>query len=203
MSVRVTYDYKRPGDTREAAWLTDFCDDVRAATNELGDLNLGEEGIRLRHFQENEGPASFLGEDYTEVAEVIPAQLVFAPIPGAAAVILVGPFTVRPGERLRVRASAGFPTLILGPIYGIPGGTFVNWRIVWDQDTVATPNLFSEVRTSPAALDNESSAIATFATFYNNTAFDVIIDDIEPEIICSGTVRVKDVRIEADLFRRV
>jgi hypothetical protein len=202
MSVRVAYEFKRPGGSRESSWLEDFCDDVRTATGEIGDLNYAEEGVRYRHFADDEGPASFLGDDSSGTASAVPAQA-FLPIPGAAAVILPGPFTVRPGERLRVRTSVDFPTVILGPVYGIPGGTTVQLRLTYNIDTVATPDAFSEVRTTTSVAEPESTGLTTFSTFYNSTGTAVTIENIEPELACSGLVRVSNTRVEADVFRKV
>lgn len=201
MSIKVSFEYLRPGDGRDPEWFEDYLDDVRDATGELGAQNVAEEGVQLRHFDDGEVPRILLGIDTSETLEVLAAQS-YGPALAGAAVKLDGPFDLEPGERLRVRASMAFPTLIATPLYGIPSSADVGLRLTYDIDAVATPDLNSEVRIQPNAGTRESSPLTTFSTLYNDTEATIEIENIEPEFETDADIRIQYIRLEAFKYTR-
>lgn len=219
MSARVTFTYKEPGDSRDGAWLTSFFTDLRTVTGALGDRNLREEGIRLRHFDKGVVaagtvvPAQVLGISFASPGTTIVAQQAWGVFPGALAVNIAGPITLAPEEMLRVRARCQLVHTIIGPVPGLAEQSRAELRVAWTRDAAPENDGFSEVweefnNPGGGFTDVNNPILSTFGTYYNNTGADMTFTNITAQFQNNGGAvpadcRVDNVRVEADKFRRV
>jgi hypothetical protein len=216
VSTRVTFPYKGPGDTRDGAWLTTFFTDLRTVTGTLGDRNVREEALRLRHFDAgvvagDPVPAVMLGTDAKSPGPTLVAQQAFGALPAAVHPNLAGAFTLSPGEMLRVRASLQMPYTVVGPVPGCEDGSRCELQIYWTRDGVPEADVYSPVwieHGQGGGTQYMQPILTTFGTYYNNTGSDIAFTNITVQFQNNAgrvptDAYVDNVRLEADKFRKV
>lgn len=208
---RVTFTEKRPGDARDADWLTGFFTDLNTVTGTLDRLNLREEGIRRLCLGNPSAYAPFAAVLNENAAQVAPQA--WGPLPAPLTTKFTGSFFLEPDEMLRVRAGFDCPSVVGTP--GISYNDLVELRITSTKDGLTDLDAASEVwhmpgsnyfGISPPVNIDSSNGLATYATWLNTTGADQEFTRIEVE--AQVTTNVTDPRIGfiyliGTVFRRV
>lgn len=202
---KVSFPWVEGGeDARDVALVTDFIADLASVTDELGTDNFREEGIRRRSIDPAEPPWDVIGATTYSTGPVAVLAQAWGPIPVGLGFVLqhLPDVVVAPGEIVRFSGSVDFPTTVIGPTYGIPGGTLAELRIGGTLEAAPWNDEFSEVwLRTVIGLFNVGTGLSCFATYKNTTGSDKTFQLVQIELQCDGTVRVGDGVLLLERFR--